>query len=276
MTSTQTNSDQRFDGKVVVITGAGGGIAAGIVERFAQLGAKLALLEVTPEFVTSLETRLREAGVEFLSVQCDVSDEASVIAAARLVRERFGRCDVLVNNAGILSTPTAIEKETVEVWDRVMAVNVRSLFLCTRAFGDMMLAQGHGSIVNIGSVAAYGPNASPPYGASKAAVLAFTRHVAVEWGPRGIRANSVSPGFVRTPLSERLYASEPEFAARRRALVPQRRLGSPADIANAVAYLASDAASYINGEDLLVDGGFLRTTLLHAQPTGDQYGGRES
>ena len=135
-----------------------------------------------------------------------------------------------------------------------------------------MLSAGRGSIVNIGSIAASKPNASPAYSVSKAGVLALTRHTAVEWAPRGIRTNAVSPGFIRTPLSAVHYAND-ELLQWRTSLVPVRRLGSTSDIADAVAFLASEAAAFVNGQDLVVDGGFLETSLMHAQPKADQYGG---
>ena len=134
-----------------------------------------------------------------------------------------------------------------------------------------MLQSKKGTIVNVASIAGSKANASPSYSVSKAAVLALTRHTAVEWGPRGIRANSVSPGFIQTPLSAAHYTNE-EQTKHRTGLVPVRRLGTPRDIGNAVAFLASDAASFITGQELIVDGGFLEATLMHAQPKADQYG----
>ncbi|ABE29374.1 short chain dehydrogenase family protein [Paraburkholderia xenovorans LB400] len=266
---TQTDSLQ---GKVVVLTGAGGGIASAIVDRFARSGSRIVLLELRTSSLADAEQRLAAAGIESVSIECDVADESSVKNAAGRTVEHFGRCDVLINNAATLAPATSIEKLLVADWDRTLAINLRGVFLTTKYLGALMLNQGSGSIVNIASIAATAPNASPQYGASKAAVLAFTRHTAVEWGPRGIRANAVSPGFIRTPLSESNYA-EPEMLARRSNMVPSRRLGLPGDIAEAVAFLAGDGASFINGQELAVDGGFMQTTLMHAQPKAEQYGG---
>lgn len=261
----------RLDGRVAVVTGAAGGIGAAIVERLAAQGASVALLDL-PGTAAELERLRGTLPTRGLAGVCDIADPASVAAAADLVRARLGGCDILVNNAGVLGRHASLDGMDLADWDRLMGVNLRGPFLCTRAFGAHMLARGRGSIVNIGSIAAGKPNASPAYSVSKAGVLALTRHTAVEWGPRGIRANAVSPGFIRTPLSAVHYAND-ELLQWRTRLVPVRRLGATHDIADAVAYLASDAAGFVNGQDLVVDGGFLETPLMHAQPPADQYGG---
>lgn len=264
------SSEIRLDGRLAVITGAAGGIARGIVERLAELGAELVLLDINDEGMAALRQRL--PATRQLALHCDVSDARAVAAAADRVGRDFGRCDFLVNNAGVLPSASSIEQQSVSAWDDSMAVNVRGVFLCTQQFGRLMLGRRRGSIVNIASIGAESPNASPPYAAAKAAVIAFTRQTAVEWGPRGVRANSVSPGFVRTPLSEHMYATT-DMAQVRSAMVPVRRLGLPEDIAHVVAFLLSDAAAYVNGQDIQVDGGFLRSSLMHAQLPEQQYGG---
>lgn len=261
----------RLDGRVAVVTGAAGGIGAAIAERLAALGARVALLDL-PRTASELERQRQALPTRGLAGVCDIADPDSVAAAADLVHTQLGGCDILVNNAGVLGRHAALEGVSLEDWDHLMHINLRGPFLCTRAFGAHMLARGRGSIVNIGSIAAGKPNASPAYSVSKAGVLALTRHTAVEWGPRGIRTNAVSPGFIRTPLSAVHYANDSLLQSRTR-LVPVRRLGATHDIADAVAYLASDAAGFVNGQDLVVDGGFLETPLMHAQPQADQYGG---
>ena len=262
---------QRLDGCVAVVTGAAGGIGSAIVERLAELGASVALLDL-PHAVAALEKVAQGLPTRSIVAACDIADAESVAAAAASVLRGLGACSVLVNNAGVLGAHASLEGLSLESWDRMMAINLRGPFLCTQAFGAQMLKRGGGSIVNIGSIAAAKPNASPAYSVGKAGVLALTRHTAVEWGPRGVRTNAVSPGFIQTPLSAMHYQSA-ESLQWRTGLVPVRRLGTPSDIADAVAYLASDAASFINGQDLVVDGGFLETTLMHAQPKADQYGG---
>lgn len=261
----------RLDGRVAVVTGAAGGIGAAIVARLAGLGAQVALLDL-PHAQPALDAAVQALPTRGLAGVCDIADPASVAAAAEAVQARLGPCDILVNNAGVLGPHVSLDGLDVPTWDRLMNINLRGAFLCTQAFGAHMLQAGGGSIVNIGSIAAGKPNASPAYSVSKAGVLALTRHTAVEWGPRGVRTNAVSPGFIRTPLSAVHYAND-ELLRWRTSLVPVRRLGETHDIADAVAYLASDAAGFVNGQDLVVDGGFLDTPLMHAQPQADQYGG---
>jgi len=263
----------RLDGRVAVITGAAGGIAGAIVDRVLQLGARVALLDIDDAGLARLERRHAAVRERVLALHCDVASEADVSASARRVLDEFGGCDLLVNNAGVLPRATSIEAQSVDDWDRSMDVNVRGVFLCTQHFGRHMLARGAGSIVNIASIGAEAPNASPPYGAAKAAVIAFTRQTAIEWGPRGVRANSVSPGFIRTPLSEHMYAGT-DLAEVRAGMVPLRRLGTTLEIAHVAAFLLSTGAAYVNGQDLQVDGGFLMTPLMHAQAPAVQYGGQ--
>lgn len=272
--STNTNAlpeRYRLDGRIAVVTGAAGGIGAAIVERLAALGARVALLDL-PHAVPELEKALQGLPTGGIATTCDIGDPASVVAAADAVRAQLGACDILVNNAGVLGLHVSLADLGLDAWDRLMNINLRGAFLCTQAFGAHMLNAGRGSIVNIASIAADKPNASPAYSVSKAGVLALTRHTAVEWAPRGIRTNAVSPGFIRTPLSAVHYAND-ELLQWRTSLVPVRRLGSTHDIADAVAFLASEAAGFVNGQDLVVDGGFLETPLMHAQPKADQYGG---
>jgi|GEM_PF-73310 len=270
--SSQADSSQGLEGRVVLVTGAGGGLASAIVDRFANAGAKLVLAELRASALSAAQDQLASKGVECIGVECDVSDEASAAKAATAAKNAFGRCDVLINNAGILPPASALQNLSVEAWDRTFAINLRSVFLMTKYIGKLMLDQGSGSIVNIASISGSSPNGCPPYGATKAGVLEFTRHTAVEWGPHGIRTNAVSPGFIMTALSKSNYASE-EMIARRVQSVPSRKLGSPEDIAKAVTFLASDDAAFINGHEIIVDGGFLQATLMHVQPPAEQYGG---
>lgn len=263
---------QPLTGRVAVVTGAGGGLGAVIAAHLAALGAQVVVLDLELARVEDLASRLQETGTQALPLACDVADEAGVARATNATLEAFGRCDVLVNNAGILAPPSPLDSLTVEEWDRTFAVNARGAFVCTREFGRPMCAHGSGSIVNIASIAAGAPNASPPYSASKAAVLALTRHTAVEWGPRGVRANAVSPGFVRTPLSEAQYAQGDLLAMRER-MVPLRRIGQPQEIASVVGFLAGDGCAFVTGQEIVVDGGFTQTPLMHAQVPAVQYGG---
>jgi NAD(P)-dependent dehydrogenase (short-subunit alcohol dehydrogenase family) len=250
-------------GRVAVVTGANGGLGQSIAQRLAGMGAIV------------VRTDLNESGVRDnvpaggFFVACDITDERSVSAAAQAVAAKLGRCDILVNNAGILLSAVPLEEMPVEMWDRVFNVNTRGTFLCTKHFGAMMLTQQSGSIVNFASIAATVPNQLSSYGPSKAAVLAFSRQMAVEWGPRGIRVNTVSPGLVRTPMSEIYYQDEHIHAARK-SVVAVRRIGMPEEVADVVGFLACDASSYVSGQEIVVDGGFLSTSLAHLQGTSGE------
>ncbi|ABE29385.1 short chain dehydrogenase family protein [Paraburkholderia xenovorans LB400] len=266
------NQDFFLQSKVAAITGAAGGLGTGIAKRLAGLGASVALLEPGIERLVSLASELTDSGATVLNVACNVTDAASTRYAAAQVLSSFGRIDVLVNNAGVLARPSALESISLEDWDRSLAVNLTGALLCTASFGAAMLEAGAGSIVNIASIAAYSPNTSVAYSVSKAGLLALTRHTAVEWAPRGIRANSVSPGFIRTPLSEVHYAN-PDLLQLRTQATPVRRLGTVDDVAAIVGFLASPASAFINGEDIVADGGFLNTALMHVHDPAQQYGG---
>ena len=185
---------------------------------------------------------------------CDITDESAVSAAAVQVRESLGPAAVLVNNAGLLR-PGSLDSVTLADWNAVLAVNLTGYLLCSRAFGQDMLQAGRGSLVHVASVSALHPQtASGAYSASKAGVLLLSRQLAAEWGPRGVRSNAICPGMIRTALSARFY-EEPGFEARRAAATASRRVGEPRDIAEPALFLASDRSAYVNGAELLVDGG---------------------
>lgn len=242
-------------GKVAVVTGAGQGLGASTAELFAELGAKVAVLDVDGDAAEVVAGK-----VDGLAVAADVTSEADVQAAATAVRDAYGHCDVLVNNAGIVMFER-LEDVSPQAWDRMVAVNLRGPFLCTQAFGALMREQGSGSIVNIASVAGSSPQAfSGPYSATKAGVEILARQTAVEWGRHGIRANSVSPGIMMTPMAEGFLA-DPEVRAARERFLAQRRIGRPEEVASVIAFLASDAASYMTGQNLVVDGGLLQMVV---------------
>jgi NAD(P)-dependent dehydrogenase (short-subunit alcohol dehydrogenase family) len=249
-------ADQVLAGRTAVVTGAGGGLGGAILAQLAAMGAHVVALDLK-------EIALDLPG-EHLSLVCDITRDDAVARAAQVVADRFGRCDVLVNNAAILPKPVPLEETSEQLWSQVLDVNLKGAFLCSQHFGRHMLRAGRGSIVNLASIAASAPNAVGVYGASKAGVLALTRQIAVEWGPRGLRANAVSPGLVRTPMSESFYADPTNHAARM-SKVASRRIGVPADVASVVAFLACDASAYVNGQEIVVDGGFLHTSLMSLQ-----------
>lgn len=243
-----------LDGKVCVVTGAGSGIGAAIARGLADVGAKVALLDRDVEAAERVAASLREEGATALAVRCDVADEAAVVAAATQVRRELGVCAALVNNAGMLRAGS-LDTVSVADWNAVLAINLTGYLLCSREFGRDMIEAGQGSIVHVASVSALHPQTrSGAYSPSKAAVLLLSKQMAAEWGPQGVRSNAVCPGMIRTALSAKFY-EEPGFEAKRAAVTASRRVGEPVDIANPAIFLASQRSAYLNGAELVVDGG---------------------
>jgi NAD(P)-dependent dehydrogenase (short-subunit alcohol dehydrogenase family) len=236
----------RLEGKVCVITGAASGIGADAALRFAEEGARVVGVDLA-------DVR----GVD-LSIVADVSDEEAVARLYGETRERFGRIDVLFNNAGINPTDDGSVLDTpLEVWERVQQVNLRSVFLCCKHGIPHLLEAGSGSVINTASfVALMGAATSQiSYTASKGGVLALSRELGVEFARRGVRVNALCPGPVATPLLMELFASDDEQAARRMVHVPMGRFAEAREISNAALFLASDESSYVTAATFLVDGG---------------------
>jgi NAD(P)-dependent dehydrogenase (short-subunit alcohol dehydrogenase family) len=241
-------------GKVCVVTGAGGGIGRAVAMGMAEAGASVVLLDNNFENCRATADALEPTGARTLAVACDIADADSVAAAERAA-QAVGPCDVLVNNAGmLLAGPLATV--SLEDWNRLMAVNLTGYLLCAQAFGKAMIERGRGAIVHTASIA--GSNAqgfSGAYSVSKAGVLKLSRQLAVEWGPHGVRSNVMSPGMVRTPMSESFY-QDSQVLQRRSAAIPLGRVGAPEDMAQVVLFLASDRAAFVTGQEIIVDGGF--------------------
>ncbi len=245
----------RLAGKVALITGAGGGMGRVAAERFAAEGAKVAVVDVTPhpEVVTAIEL----AGGEAISVVADVRDLSAVSAAVDATVSAFGGLHVLYNNAGVSLADDDDAVATPEsTWELTMDVNVKGLWLCCKAGIPALLASGGGSIVNVASFVAHLGAATPQlaYTASKGAVLAMTREIAVTHARQGIRANALCPGPVLTPLLAQ-YLSDDEKRNRRLVHIPMGRFGEAAEMVNGALFLASDESSYMTGQSLLIDGG---------------------
>lgn len=253
--------------RVVVITGAGGGIGRAAALRFAADGAVVALVEVDPGTCATVAAEVAAAGGTPLEFPIDVADEDAVRGLAASVDERCGRADVLVHGA-IQRMPGHLESLPTESFDRLLAVGLRGGFLLGRELGRLMLRQGSGVLVFLGSTAAHAPYPNTgAYAPCKAALVMLAKSFALEWAGRGVRSLSVSPGMVRTPMTEDLY-SRPEILAGRSAMAPLGRIGTPEEIASLVHYLASDAASYVTGTDVLIDGGFTTSKFMHVPGRG--------
>jgi len=243
-------------GRVAAITGAASGLGYATAQLLTARGARVVVLDVDEAAGARVADEL---GPDALFVPCDVTRADAVEAAAAEVERAAGGCDVLVNNAGVMTKAPLLE-ETVEAWDRMMAVNVRGYFLCTQAFGRRMAARGGGRIVNVASIGAGVPTeGAGAYCVGKAGVVALTRQCALELGPLGIRTNAVSPGYMRTAMTAANYAV-PGLEQRRSSLIPLRRIAEVEEVAAAIAYLAGDDASYVNGVEIVVDGGFRHST----------------
>jgi NAD(P)-dependent dehydrogenase (short-subunit alcohol dehydrogenase family) len=243
------DSGGRLRGRVCVVTGASGGIGAATVALFRAEGAKVAGID------------LLEDSPGDLALQADVTSEEQVRAALESVRSEFGRIDVLFNNAGISpGDDGSVIETTLEVWERVQQVNLRSVFLCCKHGIPHLLENDgplRGSVINTASfVAVMGAATSQiSYTASKGGVLALSRELGVEFARRGVRVNALCPGPVDTPLLRELFAKDPEKAARRLVHVPMGRFGRPDEIAKGALFLASDDSSYVTASTFMIDGG---------------------
>ena len=242
----------RLQNKVSIITGAAQGIGLATALKFAQEGAIVIVCDLKQNAVDEAVAACRQAGAQAEGFLMDVTDRDQVDAVVARVRERFGRIDVLVNNAGITQDARLV-KMTQAQFDRVIDVNLRGVFHCAQTVAEGMTAQGSGVILNASSVVGiYGNFGQTNYAATKFGVIGFTKTWARELGAKGVRVNAVAPGFIKTPI----LASMPEDVLKgMEARVPLKRLGQPEEIANVYAFLASDEASYVNGAVIEVCGG---------------------
>ncbi|NKE64393.1 beta-ketoacyl-ACP reductase [Ramlibacter sp. RBP-2] len=242
----------RLQDKVCIVTGAAQGIGLATALKFAREGALLAIWDVKQEAIDAAVRQCRELGARAEGWVVDVTQREMVDAATRRVKERFGRIDVLVNNAGI-TQDARLQKMTLEQFDRVIDVNLRGVFHTSQAVADIMVAQGGGVILNASSVVGlYGNFGQTNYAAAKFGVLGFTKTWSRELGPKGVRVNAVAPGFITTGMMDTVPEKVLEDLRRR---VPLQRLGTAQEIANVYCFLASDEASYVNGAVIEVSGG---------------------
>jgi len=248
----------RLKDKVTVITGAGGGMGRTAAQMFAAEGARVVVAEYAEGAGRETVRLVEEAGGEATFVRADIASEADAKAMIEHAVATYGRVDVLYNNAGIMpEADHSVIDTSVEAWDQVMAVNVRGTFLGCKYAIPVMLEQGSGSVINISSfVALLGcSNPQDAYTASKGAVLALTKSLAVQFGPRGVRSNAICPGPVETPLLMDWLVKDEEAKRIRLARNPTGRFGKPEEIVFMAMYLASDESRWTNGASLVVDGG---------------------
>jgi 3-oxoacyl-[acyl-carrier protein] reductase len=245
--------------KVALVTGSGRGIGRAIALRLAEAGASVVVNDIGDAApVEAVVKEIKAMGGQALPVLADVSSAAEVERLVAEATSAYGRIDILVNNAGIARDQLLL-RMTEEEWDRVLAVDLKSVFLCTRAVLKYMVKERRGRIISIASVVGMVGNAGQAnYAAAKAGIIGFTRTVAKEVASRGITVNAIAPGFIDTEMTQRLKGEWKEELKKR---IPLGRLGSPQDVAEAVAFLASDAAGYITGQVLVIDGGMAMSGL---------------
>ncbi len=244
-----------LSGRVCVVTGGGGGIGRATALSLAAAGARVAAIDLDERGLETTRAELRAFGTGHFIGRCDTANAESVAGVAEAVEKSLGPCQVLVNTAAVLR-PGGLDNLTLAEWNAVLSVNLTGYFLCAQSFGRQMRTLGGGSLVHVASIAgSHAQGQSGAYSVSKAAVIMLSRQLASEWGPHGIRSNVVSPGMVITPMSQAFYDT-PGVTERRSAVVPSRRIGLPQDIADAILYLASDRSSYVNGDEITVDGGY--------------------
>lgn len=242
----------RLENRVAIITGGTAGIGEATALRFAREGAKVVVWARNEQRGREMEAKAAAEGLAIEFDRVDSSDWEQVQAGAKRVADKYGRIDILINNAGI-TNDSSLKKMTVEQWQQVIDINLTGTFYCTKAVSEYMLAAGYGRIVNASSVVGlYGNFGQANYVATKAGIIGMTKTLARELGRKGITVNAVAPGFIETDMVAKMPE---EVLAGMRAKVPVGRLGKPEEIAAAYLFLASDEAAYVNGATLSVDGG---------------------
>lgn len=251
---------ERFslDGDVAVVTGAGRGLGKEMATALAEAGADIAIADIDVESARESAEELADDGTDTTAVEVNVTSEESVEAMVETVTDELGPIDVLVNNAGVAGNEPA-EEMSLELWNKVIDVNLTGVFLCSKHVGKQMLDRGEGRIVNIASMSGFDVNVPQPqvgYNASKAGVRMITQSCAVEWADRGVRVNAIAPGYMRTELVDGVLEENPAMEEEWIENTPMGRLGQPHELGPLAVYLASDASSYMTGSTVLIDGGY--------------------
>ncbi len=241
--------------QTALVTGGGRGIGAALAQALAEAGADVAIADLDLASAQARAQALTAYGVRTLAIRVDVLRAEEVQQMVEQVFEAWGRLDVAINSAGVAKISPAEELAEAE-WDAIVGVDLKGIYLCTRAEGAVMLAQGSGSIINIASMSGQivnRPQLHSHYNAAKAGVIQYSRSCAAEWADRGVRVNTLSPGHTRTPMTA---AAEPTMGSTWIDNTPMRRLGTPEDLQGAALFLASAASAYVTGHDLVIDGGY--------------------
>jgi 3-oxoacyl-[acyl-carrier protein] reductase len=251
-------ADRDLEGRVALVTGAARGIGAGIALRFAQAGARVAVLDLDAGACAQAVAAVESAGSKAIALGVDVSDSAAVDTAVDEVVRQFGQLDIAVNNAGV-TRDNLLFKMSEDDWDTVLRVHLKGAFTVSKAAQRHMVAAKYGRIINLSSVSALGNRGQANYAAAKMGIQGFTRTLAIELGPFGITANAIAPGYIDTDMTrataERMGVPIEERLEAMSKSTPVRRIGYPADIANAALFFASEATGFVTGQTLYVDGG---------------------